>query len=375
MDLDSPTHSEASAAHSAAFSAAPFSARSSPLGGPLSALGSQDSFRLFAHRRYPTMAAFDVAPTSPVDLDSMPSLLRSSVPRPPSLAGSNRTTTQTQRTLPYVLGGAFRGGQEVLPWRAGSFEQHGLPQESCVLRPTRIVLAGPLGGMLGAFLPRDCSAQLAFSCKASCEDTSTAATSNDEAAPECCAFCLEEFRAGDRVQPMLACRHLFHEDCVRQFLRTHSPCGFLVPSAFALHIRCPMCRGPVGLPRSDSESLAEVPPAERNLMVSVNMAWLSHGGDNNNDDDEDDESPLDVDHRRFNSGGSLDAEGLSHDLGQGRSLPICRVWPRGFYRRAASVLTPPEPPTPPPSPERGRASLLCVRRASTTPLDFILLVE
>ncbi|CAN6216692.1 unnamed protein product [Urochloa humidicola] len=39
-----------------------------------------------------------------------------------------------------------------------------------------------------------------------------------------CAVCLDDVRAGEVVRQLLACRHLFHADCVDAWLRAHRTC-------------------------------------------------------------------------------------------------------------------------------------------------------
>jgi hypothetical protein len=44
--------------------------------------------------------------------------------------------------------------------------------------------------------------------------------------PDCCSICLEEFRNGDEMcaSPNQACSHVFHRDCILDWLLTHEIC-------------------------------------------------------------------------------------------------------------------------------------------------------
>mmetsp|Transcript_34506 Transcript_34506/g.107423 ORF Transcript_34506/g.107423 Transcript_34506/m.107423 type:complete len:232 (-) Transcript_34506:113-808(-) len=86
-------------------------------------------------------------------------------------------------------------------------------------------------------------------------------------ARETCAICLELLQAGETVQPMVRCRHLFHETCVREFLearrRDDSPqAGAGLP--LGARLSCPLCRG-----RLAASSLSEVPEPERGAVVPL----------------------------------------------------------------------------------------------------------
>lgn len=66
-----------------------------------------------------------------------------------------------------------------------------------------------------------------------------------------CAICLEPLQAGETVQPMVRCAHLFHRSCVRDFVRARhaeSPSG----------LSCPLCRGHLA-----TTSLSDVPEPEQ----------------------------------------------------------------------------------------------------------------
>eukprot|EP00928_Gymnodinium_smaydae_P037897 TRINITY_DN26252_c0_g1_i1.p1 TRINITY_DN26252_c0_g1~~TRINITY_DN26252_c0_g1_i1.p1 ORF type:complete len:405 (+),score=59.00 TRINITY_DN26252_c0_g1_i1:38-1216(+) len=81
-----------------------------------------------------------------------------------------------------------------------------------------------------------------------------------------CAICLDDFCAGDVVQPMLDCRHLFHCSCMHKFIlarsRTLSSRSSAL-AAFCDQVTCPLCRG-----RVLSHSSDQLPIAEREKAVS-----------------------------------------------------------------------------------------------------------
>lgn len=81
-----------------------------------------------------------------------------------------------------------------------------------------------------------------------------------------CAICLEPLQEEQVVQPMVYCRHLFHESCVQELLearRQDSPRG-MGSLPLGARISCPLCRG-----RLAAASLSEVPEPERGAVVPL----------------------------------------------------------------------------------------------------------
>ncbi|RCV10131.1 hypothetical protein SETIT_2G087800v2 [Setaria italica] len=70
-----------------------------------------------------------------------------------------------------------------------------------------------------------------------------------------CAVCLEDVRAGEVVRQLLACRHLFHGDCVDAWLRAHRT--------------CPLCRCDLSPPNVTSKAVAPAPAAAAAAAVTV----------------------------------------------------------------------------------------------------------
>ena len=54
--------------------------------------------------------------------------------------------------------------------------------------------------------------------------------------PPVCAICLDELRPGQLCSEVPACRHIFHEECIRAWARKKNT--------------CPLCRARVVLPRA-----------------------------------------------------------------------------------------------------------------------------
>jgi len=89
-----------------------------------------------------------------------------------------------------------------------------------------------------------------------------------------CAICLEEFRCGDTVQPMMQCQHFFHQACSYEFLETHCRTQ---PNFWMLEqcISCPLCRR-----RFLATDMNEVPESEQDsavLVDAVNARMLDYG--------------------------------------------------------------------------------------------------
>lgn len=71
---------------------------------------------------------------------------------------------------------------------------------------------------------------------------------------EHCALCLEHMVDGESVQPMSNCSHVFHHECVKEWLQA-------LPVDEQKLAQCPLCRGPVATRRSQlcpTEQLAAI---------------------------------------------------------------------------------------------------------------------
>merc|ERR1719482_1663072 len=84
---------------------------------------------------------------------------------------------------------------------------------------------------------------------------------------EHCAICLEPFETGERVQPLAACRHIFHADCIKKFLHSQHHLGGLFDKYDA---PCPLCRSPLM-----ADSIVQVPHRERPLAITFSEVWLN----------------------------------------------------------------------------------------------------
>eukprot|EP00927_Polykrikos_kofoidii_P057606 TRINITY_DN51761_c0_g1_i1.p1 TRINITY_DN51761_c0_g1~~TRINITY_DN51761_c0_g1_i1.p1 ORF type:complete len:578 (-),score=46.18 TRINITY_DN51761_c0_g1_i1:255-1988(-) len=90
--------------------------------------------------------------------------------------------------------------------------------------------------------------------------------SNDD-----CAICLEAFKTGELVQPMVRCQHVFHETCVRALLHARQPATSDLDVAFLTdRIVCPLCRGHLA-----TSSILDLPEQERTFAVHLEE-FLGH---------------------------------------------------------------------------------------------------
>ena len=62
--------------------------------------------------------------------------------------------------------------------------------------------------------------------------SSNSASENKVAPPTCCAVCISSYKEGDILKILPNCHHIFHIDCISQWLTEHSNL-------------CPLCRLPV----------------------------------------------------------------------------------------------------------------------------------
>lgn len=88
-----------------------------------------------------------------------------------------------------------------------------------------------------------------------------------------CAICLEDVADGDKVQPMLQCSHLFHEECVRSLVEARLNLASEASEGLTA-MTCPLCRG-----RLAAENVFELPEDERCsaalLVATRRMPWQS----------------------------------------------------------------------------------------------------
>jgi len=141
--------------------------------------------------------------------------------------------------------------------------------ETCryMLRPPRVLctLSGP--STPGGSQPLGAVRQLLSLNAGAGGETAGSGEESPLPAPGCCAICLDGLEAGELVQPMICCRHLFHQTCVRALVEARrgddSPL-LLGPRPLGDRILCPLCRGQLA-----ATSLSEVPEAERDAVV-----WL-----------------------------------------------------------------------------------------------------
>lgn len=132
------------------------------------------------------------------------------------------------------------------------------PRSHCVLRPVRVVEAIP-----GFFSPGGTQPLYAVRPNFSVADIAPAPVPKSET----CAICLEPFRQGELVQPMVSCPHLFHHGCVSSFVQA-------AQEQPQRNILCPLCRGPMV-----SRNLQEVPEDERDAVVVLDQRRRVRSGD------------------------------------------------------------------------------------------------
>eukprot|EP00747_Dinoflagellata_sp_TGD_P169370 gnl/TRDRNA2_/TRDRNA2_198198_c0_seq1.p1 gnl/TRDRNA2_/TRDRNA2_198198_c0~~gnl/TRDRNA2_/TRDRNA2_198198_c0_seq1.p1 ORF type:complete len:402 (+),score=39.26 gnl/TRDRNA2_/TRDRNA2_198198_c0_seq1:67-1272(+) len=123
------------------------------------------------------------------------------------------------------------------------------PQRRYLLRPRGVVCQGSCtpGGTPGSLYVSREGHPLA-----DCE-----AVQDTVASQEMCAICLDVLQPGDLVQPMVGCRHLFHQGCIQ---------GLVQADPTGVRMRCPLCRGPLA-----AASLSEIPMQERDAAESLDM--------------------------------------------------------------------------------------------------------
>lgn len=93
---------------------------------------------------------------------------------------------------------------------------------------------------------------------------------DDSSSGPTCAICLTAYEIGDEIcwSPNLQCQHVFHHECIAQWLYKHDD--------------CPMCRANFFLGQNLQPSLTE--PVQRNSMI----------GSSYNDNDNNNTPPVDV---------------------------------------------------------------------------------
>jgi len=338
-------------------------------------VSSAGSSFVLGHRRW---GALDLnqpsspsSPESPAASEAARSLQRLPVrrPRPPSEAGSWRSNRTSAAMVGYFWNpdsaNYFPG--RTLP--GGYVPSLAPPPRVCVLRPMQVVLAGPQGDIRGTCLPRNYAAHLAIAHSNAALGDLRGGPHAQASSAEVCAFCLEPFRAGDRVQPMLSCRHFFHEACVREFVRALSPAGSSALQYWPVDhsVRCPICRGPFADVREPvPEELAEPAAdgdgaaAEGPLLVEFNTDWLR-----------DEDAHDGVLHRMGSSSTCMEEDPPSLELGNGQMLPLCHVWPKGYYRRS-STSPHMENLQGSSSPTQQQSVRITIHRASSLPLGTVL---
>mmetsp|Transcript_59718 Transcript_59718/g.99209 ORF Transcript_59718/g.99209 Transcript_59718/m.99209 type:complete len:383 (+) Transcript_59718:49-1197(+) len=148
-------------------------------------------------------------------------------------------TSSGSSTLPQRVLSHFVGSVQLL--------YHSIDRRRYVVRPTRVLRRPAVGSSLQAM---GCLAPL------------QPFTLEDH---ECCAICLEEFNAGDLVQPMLGCKHLFHRSCITGFIHARreeaTRASLWAHEPLGERVKCPLCRGRIATP-----TLLDVPEQEWDLV-------------------------------------------------------------------------------------------------------------